>query len=88
MANAQQSDDVKTLSDSLCALLSGELKVGAGLLKIGGALKREGRNTQWVQHGLSQWIEQNEDAIPIIVMALGEKGVEKLREWAERHPEN
>lgn len=84
MSSPSLDDDLKTLSDSLCQLLSGELKVGTGLLRIGSAWKRQGRNKQWVQSGLSRWIDEHEEALPLIAAALGASGVERLKAWTEK----
>ena len=78
------AEDVNVLSGALKDLLSGELKVGLGMVNIGKALKRQSKNKEWVTGGLKRWIEENEEAIPLIVTALGETGLEKMKAWLER----
>lgn len=78
----QHEQDIEVLSDNLYNLLSGELRVGVGLLKVGGSLKREGANKVWVRKGLQRWIEENEEAIPLLAAALGERGIAALDSWA------
>ena len=80
---ANEEKDVDILANNLSDLLSGELKVGVGLLKVGGSLKREGKNKEWVIKGLRQWMEANEDAVPLIAAALGQGGVDKLKSWLD-----
>jgi hypothetical protein len=83
----QPEMDVEVLASSLRDLLSGELKVGVGLLKVGGCLKREGRNKAWVIQGLRRWLDDaGEDAIPLLAAALGMGGIERLRAWLDKHP--
>lgn len=82
MANSQE-DDLEVLSNSLFDLLSGELKVGMGLLKVGASLKREGKNKEWVTKGLQRWMAENEEALPLLAAALGEEGVQRLKAWLE-----
>lgn len=79
MADRQQ--DLEVLTDNLYNLLCGELKVGAGLLKVGGCLKREGKSKEWVIGGIQKWVEENEDALPLLAAALGETGIAKVKAW-------
>ena len=80
---ANEEKDVDILANNLSDLLSGELKVGVGLLKVGGSLKREGKNKEWVIKGFRQWMDANEDAVPIIAAALGQGGLDKLKAWLD-----
>ncbi|NEN87975.1 MAG: hypothetical protein F6K48_03235 [Okeania sp. SIO3H1] len=81
---ANQEDDLKVLADNLNQLLQGELKVGVGLMKVGGCLKREGKNKKWIAEGLAKWVEENEDAIPLIATALGHAGIGKLQSFLNK----
>ncbi len=81
----QENKDIETLASSLHDLLSGELKLGTGILGIGKALKRQGKNAEWMREGLHRWIETNEEAIVILAAALGESGVERAKEWLDQN---
>lgn len=80
------NQDIEVLAENLYQLLSGELKVGLGLMAVGKALGRQRANHEWVKQGLNRWLEENEDAVPLLAATLGTSGVEKLRSWLEKHP--
>jgi hypothetical protein len=83
---ANQSEDLSVLSDALYQLLKGELKVGVGLLKVGGCLQREGRNKEWIKQALGKWVAENEDMLPFLVTAMVQSyGVEKVKAWASQN---
>lgn len=77
--------DIEVLTESLVQLLTGQLKVGANLLAVAGALKRQGKNKEWITRALSRWINENEEAVPLVAGALGSTGIEKIKAWVERH---
>jgi hypothetical protein len=76
--------DIDTLTEALQQLLAGELKVGVNLLPLGGALKRKGASKEWVVAGLNRWLEEHEDAVPIVAAALSDKARTKLQEILSR----
>lgn len=80
-------DDIEVLANNLVDLLSGELKMGLGLMSVGKALGRQKTNKEWVTMGLNRWIEENEDAVPLLAATLGTTGVEKLKAWLDRNPQ-
>jgi len=82
----QKTEDLQALQEALKNLLQGELKVGLNLLKLSGPLKREATNRRWVVAGLRDWLEETEEAVPVLASALGEAGVERLRAWLTKGP--
>lgn len=81
---ADQTKDLETLAESLYQLLSGELKVGINLLSVGNALRRQGAQKQWVIDGLARWIDENEEALPLLAASLSHEAMVKLKDLSER----
>ena len=81
------STNTDTLANALSDLLTGELKVGLGLISVGKALKEETakKNRTWITKGLKKFLDENEEALPILAAALGAGGVEKAKEWINRN---
>jgi len=86
---ATHEKDMELLSEALKQLLQGELKVGANLLSIGSALKRQGKNTEWKLKGVVRYLDEHgEVALPLLGGALAHHGIDKFLRWArEKYPE-
>lgn len=83
--NNEDQDDIQLLATSLYELLSGEMKIGTHMLKLGKAIGRQKeRRAVWLSEGFSRWINENEDAVPVLAGALGESGIEKLKAWLDQ----
>jgi len=77
------SKDNDTLANALHELLTGNLKLGLNLVGIGKALKAstEARDRAWIVQGLKKYLDENEEAIPVLAAALGASGVDKIKAW-------
>lgn len=86
---ATRDEDLEVLVSASTDLLTGRLTVGAGLLKLGGPLKRHGKDPEWMARGVVRALRENEELLPLVIAHLGETGARRLRQLLEaRYPDD
>jgi len=83
MSNIEE--DIELLSDVLASGLQGAMNINISQVgRLFGAGKRLGPNKDVPIRAISKFIEQNEDALPIIAGALSASAAKKLREILDK----